>query len=69
MKGYRVGGATVHRHQALVLINEHNATSEDIVKLAHEVRQRVGEKFNVWLEPEVRFIGSTGEVNAVETIS
>ncbi|WP_426346927.1 UDP-N-acetylmuramate dehydrogenase [Cronobacter universalis] len=69
MKGHRVGGATVHRQQALVLINEHDATSEDVVKLAHEVRQRVGEKFNVWLEPEVRFIGAMGEVNAVETIA
>ncbi|HDU8022697.1 TPA: UDP-N-acetylmuramate dehydrogenase [Cronobacter sakazakii] len=69
MKGHRVGGAAVHRQQALVLINEHNATSEDVVKLAHEVRQRVGEKFNIWLEPEVRFIGAVGEVNAVETIS
>ncbi|ALB61287.1 UDP-N-acetylenolpyruvoylglucosamine reductase [Cronobacter condimenti 1330] len=69
LKGYCIGGAAVHRQQALVLINENNATSEDIVKLAHEVRQRVGEKFNVWLEPEVRFIGARGEVDAVETIA
>ncbi|PPY07396.1 UDP-N-acetylenolpyruvoylglucosamine reductase, partial [Cronobacter sakazakii] len=38
-------------------------------KPGNEVRQRVGEKFNIWLEPEVRFIGAVGEVNAVETIS
>ncbi|KAB0946234.1 UDP-N-acetylenolpyruvoylglucosamine reductase, partial [Cronobacter sakazakii] len=69
MKGHRVGGAAVHRQQALVLINENGATSDDVVRLAHEVRQRVGEKFNVWLEPEVRFIGATGEVDAVETIA
>ncbi|XPE24822.1 hypothetical protein ACNKHM_10695 [Shigella sonnei] len=37
--------------------------------VAHHVRQKVGEKFNVWLEPEVRFIGASGEVSAVETIS
>ncbi|MEI5117420.1 hypothetical protein, partial [Pseudomonas aeruginosa] len=43
--------------------------SEDVVQLAHHVRQKVGEKFNVWLEPEVRFIGASGEVSAVETIS
>jgi UDP-N-acetylmuramate dehydrogenase len=55
--------------QALVLINQRDATSDDVVQLAHYVRQRVGEKFNVWLEPEVRFIGRTGEVNAVETIA
>jgi len=69
LKGTTCGGAAVHRQQALVLINENNATSEDVVQLAHQVRQRVGEKFNVWLEPEVRFIGHHGEVNAVETIA
>lgn len=68
-KGMQIGGAAVHRQQALVLINEDNAKSEDVVQLAHHVRQKVGEKFNVWLEPEVRFIGASGEVSAVETIS
>lgn len=69
LKGHRQGGAAVHRQQALVLINEHNATAQDVVALAHDVRQRVGEQFNVWLEPEVRFIGASGEVSAVETIA
>ena len=69
LKGMQMGGAAVHRQQALVLINEDNAKSEDVVQLAHHVRQKVGEKFNVWLEPEVRFIGASGEVSAVETIS
>lgn len=68
LKGYRCGGAAVHYKQALVLINEAHATSEDVVKLAHTVRHRVGEKFDVWLEPEVRFIGCGGEMNAVEVI-
>jgi len=69
LKGTQIGGAMVHKQQALVLINTGNALSEDVVHLAHHVRQRVGEKFNVWLEPEVRFIGSHGEVSAVETIA
>ncbi|WP_455426148.1 UDP-N-acetylmuramate dehydrogenase [Dryocola sp. LX212] len=69
LKGYQIGGAAVHRQQALVLINVENAVSQDVVNLAHYIRQRVGEKFNVWLEPEVRFIGSKGEVSAVETIA
>ncbi|MBJ9165576.1 UDP-N-acetylmuramate dehydrogenase [Citrobacter farmeri] len=69
LKGCGIGGAAVHRQQALVLINADNATSEEIVQLAHLVRTKVGEKFNVWLEPEVRFIGQTGEVNAVEIIA
>ncbi len=69
LKGYRIGGAAVHRQQALVIINENNATSQDIVALAHEIRQRVGSKFNVLLEPEVRFIGAMGEKDATEVIS
>lgn len=64
-----MGGAAVHSQQALVLINQHQATSEDVIELAHYVRQQVGEKFNIWLQPEVRFIGETGEVNAEETIA
>ena len=69
LKGYRLGGASVHRQQALVLINQEGATGQDIVALAHHVRQRVGEKFNVWLEPEVRFIAAVGEQDAVEVIA
>ena len=69
LKGYRVGGAAVHQQQALVLINIEQATAADVVALAHAVRQRVGEKFDVWLEPEVRFIGAEGEENAVEVIA
>ncbi|MDP1051890.1 UDP-N-acetylenolpyruvoylglucosamine reductase, partial [Klebsiella quasipneumoniae] len=47
LNGKRIGGAAVHRQQALVLINEDHATSEDVIKLAHYVRQQVGAKFNV----------------------
>lgn len=69
LKGFSLGGAAVHRQQALVLINQNQATGSDIVALAHEVRQRVGSKFNVWLEPEVRFIGARGEKDAVGVIA
>ncbi len=40
LKGTQIGGAAVHRQQALVLINEHDAKSEDVVQLAHHVRQK-----------------------------
>ena len=69
LKGYQIGGAMVHPKQALVLINYHQATSQDIVELAKYVRETVAEKFAVYLEPEVRFIGKQGELNAVEVIS
>ncbi len=69
LKGFNIGGAAVHQQQALVLINQGNATSQDVVALARHVREKVAEKFAVWLEPEVRFISALGEVNAVEALS
>lgn len=69
LKGYRIGGASVHLRQALVLINQGNATGRDIIALAAYIRQQVISKFGVLLEPEVRFIGSKGEIDAVECIS
>ncbi|MBD2812283.1 UDP-N-acetylmuramate dehydrogenase [Xenorhabdus sp. Vera] len=69
LKGYSIGDAAVHTQQALVLINKGNATGKDIITLAAYVRSRVAEKFNIFLEPEVRFIGSNGEIDAVECIS
>ncbi|TCV91115.1 UDP-N-acetylmuramate dehydrogenase [Biostraticola tofi] len=69
LKGFRLGEAAVHDKQALVLINRGSASGRDMVALARHVRHQVADKFAIWLEPEVRFIGSRGEVNAVETLS
>ncbi|MDU8924931.1 UDP-N-acetylmuramate dehydrogenase [Pasteurellaceae bacterium LIM206] len=69
LKGYQVGGAAVHQQQALVLINQANATGTDVVELAHHIRQAVAAKFDIYLSPEVRFIGAEGEVNAENAIS
>lgn len=70
LKGHQIGGAAVHMKQALVLINKDGlATGKDIVNLAACIRQKVFERFGVQLEPEVRFIGQYGEINAVDAIS
>lgn len=69
LKSYRLGGAAVHDKQALVLVNTDKATGEDIIALARYVRQQVAERFAVWLEPEVRFIGANGEVDALRVIA
>ncbi|MGK2888085.1 MAG: UDP-N-acetylmuramate dehydrogenase [Candidatus Malihini olakiniferum] len=68
LKGHRIGGAAVQQ-QTPVLVNVNEATSGDIVALARYVRNKVAETFSLWLEPEVRFIASTGEVNATEVLS
>ncbi len=69
LKGTSLGGAGVHQQQALVLVNIDGATGADIKSLAKLVRETVAERFGVYLEPEVRFISSVGEVNAVEALS
>lgn len=69
LKGYQYRGAAVHARQALVLINNNHASGREFVELAKLVRNRVAEQFNVWLEPEVRFIAATGEIDAVEALS
>ena len=46
LKGFQIGGAAVHQQQALVLINKGNATGQDVVKLAHHIRQTVADK--IW---------------------
>lgn len=69
LKGYQIGGAAVHQQQALVLINKDHASASDVIELAHHVRQCVAIKFDVYLQPEVRFIGAQGEVDSELTIS
>lgn len=69
LKGFQIGGAAVHEKQALVLINKQQATGQDVLHLAHHVRQTVAQKFGVNLQPEVRFIGANGEVESEKAIA
>lgn len=66
LKGTEFQGAQVHENQALVLINAGNATGKDVAYLAKKIQNSVKERFNIKLEPEVRFIGRNGEVNALK---
>lgn len=61
LKGVSIGDAAVHKLQALVLINNNNATGKDVIELARYVQTTVQQKFNVCLEPEVRLISAQGE--------
>ena len=53
-KGMTVGGAQVSPKHANFLMNTGNATSKDIIELAVQVYEKVKDKFNVELEPEVQ---------------
>ncbi|MGF1681962.1 UDP-N-acetylmuramate dehydrogenase [Photobacterium minamisatsumaniensis] len=66
LKGFQVGGARVHDHQALVLVNYHRASSDDIIALAWHVIHTVEAKFGITLEHEVRFMSSSDEILITE---
>ena len=56
MKGVRHGGATVSQKHANFIMNEDNATCEDILWLIGECKRRVRDKFGIELREEVRII-------------
>lgn len=55
-KGYVHKGAAVHTRQALVLINQNNATGKDLLELANIIIDKVNQVFGLILEPEVNII-------------
>ena len=57
LKGLRVGGASVSERHANFIVNDGEATAEDVLRLIEEVRTRVHEQFGYELEPEVRIVG------------
>ncbi len=68
LKGKCLNNAGIHQEQALVLVNLGGAEAKDIIQVAKWVAETVKAKFNVQLEPEVRFIGAKGEINSVQAI-
>ncbi len=56
-KGMTVGGAMVSAKHANFIVNYRNATAQDIFQLIQKVQREVYQKFRVWLEPEVKFVG------------
>ena len=59
----------MHLQQALVLINRNHADGKDVAALAKYVRQTVANRFGVYLQSEVRFIGTNGEIDSEQAIS
>lgn len=57
LRGFRVGGAQVSEKHCGFIINIGNASATDISELIDEVTERVKDKFNVSLEPEIIKIG------------
>lgn len=57
LRGYRVGGAQVSEKHCGFVINTGDATASDVRTLMKNVSDIVYEKYNVRLEPEVKFLG------------
>lgn len=57
LQGCSIGGAMVSKKHAGFVINAGGATADDIYRLIQHIQKIVKEKFQVELEPEVRFLG------------
>ncbi len=57
LSGYSIGGAMVSKKHAGFVINAGGATAADIYQLIQYIKKTVKDKFQVELEPEVRFLG------------
>lgn len=57
LRGYRIGDAQVSEKHCGFVINRGHVTAEEVRRLIEEVQNRVREKFQVELEPEVRMVG------------
>lgn len=57
-RGMRCGGAVLSNLHCNFIINEGNATSNDILNLIEKVKKRVFERHKILLEEEIKIIGS-----------
>ncbi len=57
LQGYQVGGAQVSEKHCGFVVNKGNATAADVIQLITDVKQKVYDRFQVELEPEVKMVG------------
>ena len=57
LKGFTIGGAQVSPKHSGFIVNDHNASAEDVLKLIEHIKKVVMEEKNVDLCCEVKFIG------------
>ncbi len=58
LAGFTIGGAQVSSKHCGFVINVGDATAQDVVDLIEHVKQTVNNKYQVELEPEIKFIGN-----------
>jgi UDP-N-acetylmuramate dehydrogenase len=57
LKGFHVGGAQVSQKHANFIVNCGNATANDIYTLIAVIQQRILDKWDISLHPEVKMLG------------
>ncbi|OGV97472.1 UDP-N-acetylenolpyruvoylglucosamine reductase [Microgenomates group bacterium RBG_16_45_19] len=57
LKGVTSGGAQVSPLHANFIVNLNHASAQDVVRLSNRVRRQVHDRFGVWLEREIFFLG------------
>lgn len=58
LKGWRIGGARFSERHANFIVNDGGARAADVQALMTIAQRAVWERSGVWLEPEVRLVGS-----------
>ena len=61
VKDLEVGGAKVWDNHANFIVNNGDATSRDVLSLMFIMQNRVKEKFDIELVPEIRYLGDNEE--------
>lgn len=67
LKGVSVGRAEVYPQNCLVLVNNGDATANDVKELAEKVEKEVNRKYGLRLSPEVNYIDTSMEVTILGT--
>ena len=57
LKGFSIGSAQVSNMHSNFIVNNGDATSEEIYQLITVIQQKVLQKKGIFLHPEVRMIG------------
>jgi UDP-N-acetylglucosamine--N-acetylmuramyl-(pentapeptide) pyrophosphoryl-undecaprenol N-acetylglucosamine transferase len=57
LKGQRVGGAKISEIHANFIVNDGNASAQDVITLVNQVRQRVWADKKIALQPEIMLLG------------
>jgi len=57
LRGKKIGGAAVCELHANYIVNEENATADDVMMLVSYVKQQVRDQFGIQLQEEINYVG------------